>query len=131
MNIETIKVTHQVSVIVHSMAPKLDDLSAFTISCTTGSAEFAKALCNFGTSITLMPFSVFKTLGIGQPRLTSMRLQMVDRNMKRPLGVIEDALVRVDKFIPPTDFVILDCKVDYEVPIILGRPFIATRKDLL
>ncbi|XP_019259413.1 PREDICTED: uncharacterized protein LOC109237547 [Nicotiana attenuata] len=115
MNFETIKVTHQVSAIVHSMAPMLEDPSAFTITCTIGSAEFAKALC---------------ILGIGQPRPTSMILQMDDLTMKRPLGVIEHVLVRVDKFILPMDFVILDCEVDCEVPIILGRPFLATSKDL-
>ncbi|XP_070050388.1 uncharacterized protein [Nicotiana tomentosiformis] len=112
------------------MAPKLEDPSAFTIPCTTGSAEFAKSLCDLGENINLMPYSVFKTLGIGQPRPTSMRLQMADHTMKRSLGVIEDVLVRVDKFILPTYFVILDCEVNYEVPIILGRPFLATGKAL-
>ncbi|XP_070039924.1 uncharacterized protein [Nicotiana tomentosiformis] len=131
MNCETIKMTHQVSAIVHSMAPKLEDPGAFAISCTIGSADFAKALCDFGASITLMPYYVFKTLGIGQPRPTYMRLQMMDRTMKKPLGIIDDVLVRVDKFILPADFVILDCEVDYEVPIILGRPFLATRKALV
>ncbi|XP_070011313.1 uncharacterized protein [Nicotiana sylvestris] len=105
MDCETIKMTHQVSAIVHSMAPKLEDPGAFTIPCTIGSADFAKALCDLGPSINLMPYSVFKTLGIGKPRPTSMRLQMADRSMKRPL--------------------------DYEVPIILGRPFLATRKALV
>ncbi|XP_070002889.1 uncharacterized protein [Nicotiana sylvestris] len=115
MNFEIIKVTYQVSEIVHSMAPKLEDPSAFTI---------------IGASINLMPYLVFKTLGIGKPRPTFMRLQMGNRTMKRPLGVIEDALVRVDKFILLADFVILDCEVDYEVPIFLGRPFLATGKAL-
>ncbi|XP_070042994.1 uncharacterized protein [Nicotiana tomentosiformis] len=88
------------------MAPKLEDPDALTIPCTIGSAEFAKALCDLGTSINLMPYSVFKTLEIGQPRPTSMRLQMDDY------------------------FVILDYEVDYKVPIILGRPFLATGKAL-
>ncbi|XP_070032846.1 uncharacterized protein [Nicotiana tomentosiformis] len=101
--------THQGSAILHSMAPKLEDLDAFTIPCTIGSAEFAKALCDLGASVNLMPYSIFKTLGIGKQRLTSMRLQMADRTMKRPLGVIEDVLV----------------------PIILGRPFLATGKALV
>ncbi|XP_070007678.1 uncharacterized protein [Nicotiana sylvestris] len=100
MGCETIKMTHQVSAIVHSMAPKLED-------------------------------PVFKTLGIGKPRLTSMRLQMADKMMKRPLGIIDDVLVQVDKFILQADFVILDCEVDYEVSIILGRPFRATVKALV
>ncbi|XP_070018337.1 uncharacterized protein [Nicotiana sylvestris] len=131
MNCETIKMTHQVSVIVHSMAPKLEDPGDFTISCTIGSADFTKALYDLGASINLMPYSMFKTLGIGKPRPTSMRLQMVDRTMKRPLGIIDDVLVRVNNFILPADFMILDCEVNYEVLIILGRPFLATRKALV
>ncbi|XP_070050880.1 uncharacterized protein [Nicotiana tomentosiformis] len=131
MNFENIKMTHQVSAIVHSMATKLEDHSAFTIPCTIGSAEFAKALCDLGASINLMPFSIFKTLGIGKPRSTSMRIQMADCTMKRPLGVIEDVLVRVDKFIFPANFVILDCEVDNEVPIIRGRPFLTMGKALV
>ncbi|XP_070046313.1 uncharacterized protein [Nicotiana tomentosiformis] len=113
------------------MAPTLEDPGSFIIPCTIGSAEFAKALCDLRASINLMPYSVFKTLEIGQPRPTSMKLQMSDRTMKRPLGAIEDVLVRVDKFILPADFVILDCEVDYEVPIIIGRPFLAKGKALV
>ncbi|XP_070049752.1 uncharacterized protein [Nicotiana tomentosiformis] len=130
MSFETIKVTHQVSAIVHLMDPKLEDPDAFTIPCTIGTAEFAKALCDLGKSINLMPYWIFKTLEIGKPIPTSMRLKMVDRTMRRPLGVIEDVLVRVDKFILLADFVILDCEVDYEVTIILGRHFLATGKAL-
>ncbi|XP_070006375.1 uncharacterized protein [Nicotiana sylvestris] len=131
MNCETIKMKHQVSAIMHSMAPKLEDLGAFTILCTIGSVDFAKALCDLGVSINLIPYSVFKSLGIGKPRPTFMRLQMTDRTMKRPLGIIDDVLVCVDKFILPVDFVILDCEVDYKVPIIFGRIFLATGKALV
>ncbi|XP_070007398.1 uncharacterized protein [Nicotiana sylvestris] len=131
MNCETIKLTHQVREIVHSMAPKVEDPNAFTIPCTIGSVEFAKAHCVLGASINLMPYFVFKTLGIGKPRPTSMRLQMADSTMKRPLGVIDDILVHVDKFILPTNFVIRDCEVYYEVPINLGRPFLDTGKALV
>ncbi|XP_019232100.1 PREDICTED: uncharacterized protein LOC109216068 [Nicotiana attenuata] len=130
MNFETIKFTHQVSAILHSMAPILEDLGAFTIPCTIKSADFAKALCDLGASINLMTYLVFKTLGIGKPRPTSMRLQMADRTMKRPMGVIEDVFVRVDKFILPANFVILDCEVDFKVPIIIGRPLLGTAKAL-
>ncbi|XP_070014167.1 uncharacterized protein [Nicotiana sylvestris] len=130
MNCETIKMTHQVSAIMHSMAPKLEDPSAFTTPCTIRSAEFAKALYGLRESINLMPYSIFNTLGIGKPRPTSMRLQMSDRTMKTQLGVIDGVLIRVDKFILPMDFVILNCEVDYEVPTILGRPFLDTGKAL-
>ncbi|XP_070007477.1 uncharacterized protein [Nicotiana sylvestris] len=123
--------THQVSAIVHSMDPKLENPGAFRIPCTISSADFAKALCDLGASVNLIPYSVFKTFGIGKPRPTSMQFQMANRTMKRPLGIIDDVLVRVDKFILPANFVILDCEVDYEVPIILGKPLLATGKALV
>ncbi|XP_070017665.1 uncharacterized protein [Nicotiana sylvestris] len=109
------------SAIVHSLAPKLEDPGAFTIPCTIGSADFAKALCDLGEIINLMPYSVFKTLGIGQPRTISMRLQIVDRTMKRPLGIIYDVLVQVDKFILPIDFVILHCE---ETLLAIGKALV-------
>ncbi|XP_070031993.1 uncharacterized protein [Nicotiana tomentosiformis] len=130
MNFETIKVTHPLSAIVHSMAPKLEDLGSFTIPCAIGCAEFAKAICDLGASNKLIPYLFFKTLGIRQPRPTSMRLQIADCTMKRPLRVIKDILVRVYKFILSADFVIPNCEVDYEVPIIFGRPFLSMGKAL-
>ena len=60
-----------------------------------------------------------------------MRLLMADQTVKRPIGILHDVLVKVESFIFPGDFVILDCEVDFEVPIILGRPFLATGRALV
>src|ERR1051325_10658484 len=78
-----------------------------------------------------MPLTVFKKLGLGTPTPTRMRLLMADRSVKIPEGILLDVLVKVDKFIFPADFVILDCDVDSDVPIILGRPFLATGRALV
>ena len=56
---------------------------------------------------------------------------MADRSLKYPRGVIEDVLVKVDKFIFPTDSIVLDMDEDNEIPIILGRPFLATGKAMI
>ena len=56
---------------------------------------------------------------------------MADRTVKRPIGILHDVLVKVESFIFPSNFVILDCEVYFEVPIILGRPFLATRRALV
>ena len=56
---------------------------------------------------------------------------MVDRSLKHPQGVIEDVLVKVDKFIFPTDFIVLDMEEDKEILIILGRPFLATGRAII
>ena len=85
----------------------------------------------WGASINLMPLSIYKKLGLGDPKPTAMRLLMADRTVKRPIEILHDVLVKVELFIFPADFVILDCKVDFEGPIILGRPFLATGRALV
>ena len=78
-----------------------------------------------------MPLSIFKRLGLGEARLTTVTLQLVDRSLKHPRGIIEDVLVKVDKFIFPVDFIVLDMEEDKEIPIILGRPFLATGRAMI
>ena len=60
-----------------------------------------------------------------------MLLLMADRPVKRPIRILHDVLVKVVSFIFLADFVILDCEVDFEVPIILWRSFLATGRDLI
>ena len=60
-----------------------------------------------------------------------MQLLMADRTVKRPIGILHDVLVKVESFIFPADFVILDCEVDFEVPIIFGRSFLASGRALV
>ncbi|KAK4717872.1 hypothetical protein R3W88_016210 [Solanum pinnatisectum] len=124
-------VHHCSSITSRSLVQKKEYPGAFTISCTIGSISFAKALCDLGASINLMPLAIYKKLGLGFPKPITMRLMMADRSVKRPVGVLCDVLVKVDTFIFLDDFVILDCKVDFEVPIILGRSFLAIRRALV
>ena len=56
---------------------------------------------------------------------------MADRSLTHPRGIIEDVLAKVDKFIFPTNFIILDMQEDKEVPIIIGRPFLAKGKAMI
>ncbi|XP_049376924.1 uncharacterized protein LOC125841797 [Solanum stenotomum] len=108
-----------------------EDPGAFTIPCTIYKLHFAKALCDLSANIDLMPLSIYKKLGLGAPKPIVMRLLMADKTVKKPIGVLQDVLVKVGSFIFPADFVILDCEVDFEVPIILGRPFLATGRALV
>ncbi|XP_012461552.1 uncharacterized protein LOC105781573 [Gossypium raimondii] len=85
----------------------------------------------FGSKHQLDAQSIFKLLRIGEVRPTTVTLQLVDRLLEYLEGKIEDILVRVDKFIFATDFIVLDFEADKEVPIILGRPFLATEKNLI
>ena len=55
-----------------------------------------------------MPFLVAKKLNLGEITPIALSLQMADRSMASPKGIIEDVLIKVDKFIFPMDFVVLD-----------------------
>ncbi|XP_070009015.1 uncharacterized protein [Nicotiana sylvestris] len=119
------------AVVTRPIAEKLSDLGSFTIPCTIGNFAFYKALCDLGASINLMPLAIYKRLGIGRARPTSMLLQLADRTVKLPSGILDDVLIQVEKFVFLADFVILDCRVDEEIPIILGRQFLATGRALI
>ncbi|XP_022850853.1 uncharacterized protein LOC111372695 [Olea europaea var. sylvestris] len=138
---ETVMLTEECSAILqHKLQPKLKDRGSFTILCHIGNLYIDKALCDLRASINLMPLSLFRKLGLGEakPKLglgeaksTTVSLQLADRSIKHPRGICEDILVKVDKFIFPADFIILDMEEDRDVPLILGRPFLATGRALI
>ena len=78
-----------------------------------------------------MPLSVVKRMSLGELTPTNMNLQMADMTMAQPKGVLEDALIKVENFIFPVDFVVMDMEEDSQVPLLLGRPFLATRDALI
>ncbi|KAK5784909.1 hypothetical protein PVK06_039450 [Gossypium arboreum] len=78
-----------------------------------------------------MPYKMFKQLGLREPKPTRMSIQLANRSVKYPRDIIEDVLVKVDKIIFPIDFVVLDMDEDVEVPLILGRPFLATTRAVI
>nr|XP_009796716.1 PREDICTED: uncharacterized protein LOC104243255 [Nicotiana sylvestris] len=72
--------------------------------------DLSTALCDLGAIINLMPLAVYTKLGIGRARPTLILLQLADRTVKRPTGILDDVLVQVGKFVFLADFVILDCQ---------------------
>ena len=113
------------AIIQRSLPAKMKDLVSFTIPCSIGKYEFKKALCDSGASINLMPLSVVLRLRLGELTPTTIILQMADRSMAQPEGVLEDVLVKVGKFIFPMDFVVMKMEEDNQAPLLLGRPFLA------
>ena len=127
---ETVNLTEECSAIIQRKLPqKLKDPGSFTIPCTIGNAIFERALCDLGASNNLMPLC--GRLGLGEARPTTVTFQLADRSLKHLRGIIEDVLVKVDKFIFPADFIVLDMEEDKEIPIILGRPFLATGRAMI
>ena len=126
----------QVSAIIQSKTPvKYKDPRSPTISVNIGGTCIDKALLDLGASVNLLPYSVYKKLGLGELKPTNITLSLVDRSVKIPKDIVEDVLVKVDKFYYPVDFVVLNTEpIAFEpnhVPIILGRPFLATSNAII
>ena len=128
--------TEQVSAIIGNKTPvKYKDPGCPTISVNIGGTSVEKALLDLGASVNLLPYSMYQRLGLGELKPTSITLSLADRSIKIPKGTIEDVLIQVDKFYYPVDFVVLDTEPvavgPNHVPIILGRPFLATSNAII
>ena len=109
---------------------KYKDPRSPTISVNIGGTCVEKTLLVLGASVNLLPYSVYKQLELGGLKPTTITLSLADKSVNIPKGIVEDVLVKVDKLYYPVDFIVLDIEsvtvgAKY-VPIILGRPFLAT-----
>ncbi|XP_056695164.1 uncharacterized protein [Spinacia oleracea] len=110
---ETVNLTENCSaIILNQMPPKLKDPGSFSIPCAIKELEISKALCDLGASVSLMPYSVFAKLEVGDLAPTNITLQLADRSVKYPIGKIQDVLLRVGGLVIPVDFVVLDINED-------------------
>nr|GEX26144.1 reverse transcriptase domain-containing protein [Tanacetum cinerariifolium] len=118
------------AVILKKLLEKLGDPGKFLIPCGFNELK-CKALANLGASINLMLLSVWKKLGLPELISTRMTLELANRAIFTPAGIVRDVFVSVGKFTFPADFVIVDYESDPRVPFILGRPFLWTACALI
>nr|GEY42245.1 hypothetical protein [Tanacetum cinerariifolium] len=117
-------------VILKKLPKKLRDPGKFFIPC--GFSELkCKALADLGVSITLMPLSVWKKLGLPELISNRMTLELANQAICTPAGIARDVFVPVGKFTFLIDFVIVDYESDPRVPLILGRPFLRITRALI
>ncbi|RDX89351.1 hypothetical protein CR513_28926, partial [Mucuna pruriens] len=88
-------------------------------------------MLDLGDSINVMPTPIYKSLNFGDLESTGMTIQLANRNVVQPLGILEDVLVQVNELIFPADFYVLDMEDETSgkgSPLILRRPFLMTAK---
>ncbi|CAJ2643485.1 unnamed protein product [Trifolium pratense] len=119
------------AIIQRTLPTKEKDPGRVTLPVTIGNVNVGKALIDLGSSINLIPLSVIKQIGGLDVTRTRMTLQLADKSITRPSGMAEDVLVKVDKFMFPIDFVVMDIEEDDDVPLILGRPFMKTARMMI
>ena len=117
------------------MPPKYKDPGSPTISIVVGNSKLGHALVDLGASVNLFPYSVYVELGLGELEPTNITLQLADRSVKIPRGIVKNVLVQVDKFYFPMGFVVLDTQPvvnqGAQFPMIFGRPFLATTNAII
>jgi hypothetical protein len=98
-------------------------------------SQIERALLDLGASVNLLPYTFYVQLGLGELKPTSMTLQMASQSVKVPWGIVEDVLIKVDKFYFSVDFIMLDTEpvqnLGSQIPMILRRPFLATANTMI
>ena len=82
------------AVIQKTLPEKIQDPGSFTIPCKIGDADMGKALCDSRARINLMPLSVTQRLSLGELTPTTITLDMADRTLAHPEGILEDVLIK-------------------------------------
>ncbi|RCV25613.1 hypothetical protein SETIT_5G179600v2 [Setaria italica] len=122
-----IKIIEECSAATTNQAPeKKRDPGCPTIPCSIGTLMFERALCDLGTSVSVMPKAVFKKLRLSEPEPTAMCLELVDNSIRYPEGIANDIPVKIGNHFVPVDFVILETGEGAKSPLILKRPFLKT-----
>ena len=89
-----------------------------------------QCLLDLGASVNLLPFSVYKQLGLGELQPTNLTSFLADRLVMVPKRIVENVMLKVDEFYFPVDFVVLDTELITNLSshsfVILGRSFFAT-----
>jgi hypothetical protein len=117
--------TEQVSSILQCKLPiKYKDPGCPTIACMIRVSQINRALLDLRVSVNFLPYLVYLQLGLGELKPTTVTLQLNDRSMKRPRGIIENVLIKVDKFYFLVDFIVTGTEsvhdVVNQIPVILG-----------
>ncbi|XP_048599565.1 uncharacterized protein LOC125579766 [Brassica napus] len=105
---------------------KLEDPRKVVLSVQIGKIVFACSLCDLGSSVNLMPYSVAKRMGLTNFKPTKISLVFADRSVKLPVGVLEDLQVQIGDTTVPADFVVLELEDEPKDLLILGHPLLCT-----
>ncbi|KAK5786532.1 hypothetical protein PVK06_041169 [Gossypium arboreum] len=127
---ERVNVGENVSTVLQKkVLPKYKDQVMFAISCEIGNVGIKKAMCDLGASINIMLYSIYNLINASPLKETGVIIQLADRSVVYPEGLLEDILVKVNELVFPADFYIINMKDDNSTNssnILLGMPFLST-----
>ncbi|CAM8887358.1 unnamed protein product [Rhodiola kirilowii] len=124
---ETVALSEECNAAMHQpMPPKLKDSGSFSIPCDIGGLTIRRALCDLGASVSIMPYSLYSKLNLGDLCPTNISIHLADHSCRLPKGILKDVPIKVKNINMPADFIVPEISEDIDIPIILGRPFLYT-----
>ncbi|XP_010431304.1 PREDICTED: uncharacterized protein LOC104715609 [Camelina sativa] len=106
--------------------PKLEDPGKFVVPCSILGVNFEDSLCDTGSSVNVMSKAVAERLGIDDMKASKVSLKFANAVTTTPHGFINNLDVRFGNCLVATDFHVVEMSKGSEMPLILGRPFLAT-----
>ncbi|XP_019093237.1 PREDICTED: uncharacterized protein LOC109129440 [Camelina sativa] len=106
--------------------PKLEDPGKFVVPCSISGVNFEDSLCDIGSSVNVMSKDVTERLGIDDMKASKVSLKFANAVSTTPQGFISNLDVQVGSCLVATDFYVVEISEGYVMPLILGRPFLAT-----
>ncbi|CAM8933758.1 unnamed protein product [Rhodiola kirilowii] len=116
----------------HEAPPgKCKDPGAFIVTCGVGETLIHHCLIDLGAAINDMPYSLYCSLRLGPLKPPKLLVELGDKSLIRPIGLLEDLTLRVGDLFVPAYFYVLqmgDARDDDPPTLILGRPFLFATK---
>ena len=121
------------SIMMNSLPVKKRDTGAPMITSEIGGMSFTRSLLDIGASINILPKAIFDRHHVRELQPLLVELRLADGSVRKPHGLVEDVILRIEDCYFPVDFLVVDMKMTKEMtqaPIILGRPFLAIAKAI-
>ncbi|XP_041999783.1 uncharacterized protein LOC121749263 [Salvia splendens] len=116
------------------LPPKKTDPGVFTLPISIRGFLTEQAMCDLGASINVMPYSMYKKLGEAELVETDMVIQLANGSSIYPEGILENEIVRVNKFTYLANFFVIkmtEPEAEESIGILLGRPFLSTTSTII
>nr|GEX18153.1 hypothetical protein [Tanacetum cinerariifolium] len=110
-------------IVEHGLPKKMCDLGNFVLSVRVNRAVKMSALADTGASVSVLPYCLFKNLGLGDPKPYNSNITMADNTQAKAMGEVKNVMIQIGYQAYLVDFLVLDIPVDKELPLFLGGPF--------
>ncbi|CAM8900491.1 unnamed protein product [Rhodiola kirilowii] len=129
---EIVALSEECSAAMHQpMPPKLKYSGSFSIPCDISGITIHCALCDLGASVSIMPYSLYAKLNLGDLCPINISICLVDRSCRLPKGILKDVPIKVKNIYIHANFIVLEISEGIDIPIILGRSFLYTAKVVI